>query len=140
MNIIIHSATEKHARSIAELYSQLGYHTEVDYIKKNLAHTPDTQTFVACSNEEVVGVIEFHLIKSVYRPEPAGHISALVVSEQLRSQGIGSKLLGHVEKLAKKLGCAYLEVTSNRKRERAHAFYERHGLSQESHCYFRKMF
>lgn len=135
----IRPATVNDSLIIAKLYTQCGYSTDMVYIREQLSHSNNPQTFVAVNEDDkVVGVIEFHLINTVYRPEPAGHISALVVDENFRGQGIGRHLLDSIERVARSYGCAYLEIASHCTREQAHRFYEKAGLSQESHCYFRK--
>ena len=51
----------------------------------------------------------------------------LVVDERYRSQAIGPLLLARAEKWARKKGCCAIGLRSNVIRDRAHAFYERHG-------------
>ena len=54
-------------------------------------------------------------------------ISGLVVDEQVRSQGIGEKLLDRAEQWAREKGCRTVGLRCNVIRDRAHAFYQRHG-------------
>jgi len=57
----------------------------------------------------------------------------MVVAERLRGQGIGGALVAEAEARLKAKSCGMVEVTSNRKRLRAHAFYERLGYERTSH-------
>ena len=57
----------------------------------------------------------------------------LAVAEALRGQGIGAALVAEAEKRLAAKGCGLVEVTSNRKRLRAHAFYERLGYERTSY-------
>ena len=62
------------------------------------------------------------------KPKGSYHISILAVFDKYRRKGIGSKLISHVEELAKKEGCTslYLEVQSNN--IPAIKIYEKHGF------------
>jgi GNAT superfamily N-acetyltransferase len=51
-----------------------------------------------------------------------------VVSDE-RSTGIGEKMMQHAMEEARKVGCGVLQLTSDKKRTRAHAFYKRLGFS-----------
>ena len=59
-------------------------------------------------------------------------VTALVVAEAARGQGIGRALMAAAETWAVERGCVLLEVTSNRRRVDAHAFYERLGYEATS--------
>jgi GNAT superfamily N-acetyltransferase len=54
-------------------------------------------------------------------------VEAVRTSAALRGQGLGATLMGHVEDAARRRGAARIQLTSNRERVRAHAFYERLG-------------
>jgi GNAT superfamily N-acetyltransferase len=59
--------------------------------------------------------------------ERRAEVNGLIVDEQARSAGAGWRLLEAAEKWAKKMRCVGMSVRSNVLRERAHAFYLRHG-------------
>jgi len=56
-----------------------------------------------------------------------------VVAERARGEGLGARLVAAAEEMLKARGCGLVEVTSNRKRLRAHAFYERLGYERTSY-------
>ena len=56
-------------------------------------------------------------------------VSGLVVDERFRSQRVGERLLAHAEEWARENGCHAIGLRSNVIRDRAHAFYERHGYA-----------
>ena len=65
---------------------------------------------------------------------PSAIVEDVVVSPLHQGQGIGRQMMAHARELARQAGCYKLVLSSNQKRERAHAFYEslgfqRHGLS-----------
>jgi GNAT superfamily N-acetyltransferase len=57
----------------------------------------------------------------------------LVVAESERGGGVGTLLVAAAEERLRALGCGLIEVTSNMKRMRAHAFYERLGFERTSY-------
>jgi GNAT superfamily N-acetyltransferase len=75
----------------------------------------------------LLGVLTVHVTPVLHRPTPVGRLTALVVTEQARRQGIGRSLVEAAEQAVLDRGCELIEVTTNRKRTDAHAFYERLG-------------
>ena len=66
-------------------------------------------------------------------PGRAGDIcrlTALVVAERVRGQGVGRQLVAEVEDYARNTGCVRVEVTSNAKRAKAHDFYQALGYTR----------
>jgi GNAT superfamily N-acetyltransferase len=75
----------------------------------------------------------------LHRPKPVGRISMLVVAKDRRGHGIGAELVAAAEAWLGKQGCGLIEVTSNTKRMRAHAFYERLGYARTSYRFARTL-
>jgi GNAT superfamily N-acetyltransferase len=87
----------------------------------------DNAVFVAESREgEVIGWLHVSVSQLLEVPLRA-EVNGLVVAEGQRSKGAGAKLLDSAEDWARKKKCSSMSVRSNVIRERAHAFYERHG-------------
>ncbi|VXC41758.1 GNAT family N-acetyltransferase [Aeromicrobium sp. 9AM] len=55
-------------------------------------------------------------------------VEAVRTSAALRGQGIGATLMAYIEDEARRRGAARMQLTTNRERVRAHAFYERLGF------------
>lgn len=65
---------------------------------------------------------------------PSAIVEDVVVDPVLRGRGIGRLMMTHAMQQAREAGCYKLALSSNRRREAAHAFYEslgfeRHGFS-----------
>ena len=82
--------------------------------------------FVAESESGVTGWLHVTVTPLLEEPLRA-EVNGLVVDENQRSLGTGAKLLEAAECWATKKGCEGMSVRSNVIRERAHAFYLRHG-------------
>lgn len=56
-------------------------------------------------------------------------VEAVRTAASMRGQGIGTTLMASIESEARKRGAARIQLTSNRQRTRAHAFYEELGFT-----------
>jgi len=64
-------------------------------------------------------------------------VESVRVAGDLRGRGLGAALMADAEARAKAAGCGLIQLTTNRDRARAHAFYARHGYVA-SHLGFKK--
>jgi GNAT superfamily N-acetyltransferase len=64
-------------------------------------------------------------------------VESVRVAADLRSRGIGAALMADAEARARAAGCGLIQLTTNRDRAQAHAFYVREGY-QPSHVGFKK--
>ena len=122
-------ARKSDAARIAELSGELGYPATAQEIKTRLAQLkPAAQhaVFLAEINKFVIGWIHVS-VAPLLEVSRRAEVNGLVVAEGQRSHGAGAKLLEAAEKWARTKGCKGMSVRSNVIRERAHAFYERHG-------------
>jgi GNAT superfamily N-acetyltransferase len=125
----IRRAKGSDARYLAALSGELGYPVTTAEMKRRLSRlkpAANNAVFVAETQDEVIGWVHVsvnYLMEVAVRAE----VNGLVVSEKQRSNGAGARLLEAAEKWARGNRCANMSVRSNVVRERAHAFYERHG-------------
>ncbi len=120
-----------HAR-IAELAGQLSYPStpeEIAHRLQGLQRTAEAAVFVAeLETGEIAGWIAVFVYRTV-EAEARAEVSGLVVDERFRSQRVGESLLARAEQWARENGCQSIGLRSNVIRDRAHAFYERHGYA-----------
>jgi PhnO protein len=103
---------------------------------RNLA-SPDHIYLVAEEDHELLGLLTCHGQNLLHHLGITYEIQELIVRDQARSKGIGKALLDQLEMELKDKDYEMLEVASNMRRERAHAFYLREGFIR-SHYKFTK--
>jgi GNAT superfamily N-acetyltransferase len=94
---------------------------------------PFNHMLLAERDGEVVGVLQLVFIPGLTR---RGAMRAIIegvrVKSIVRGHGIGSALIARAVDEAKRAGCKLVQLTSDKRRPRAHLFYRRLGF-QQSH-------
>lgn len=79
----------------------------------------------------VLGYAVMHYLPYFMMPGPEAYVSELFVTANARGEGVGRKLLGHLEKLAEERGCARLMLFTSRDRESyQREFYKKQGWQE----------
>ena len=137
----VREARSSDIAQLVELIDELGHPISEKELRKNLAALKKSgeTPLVATLSKKVVGLCGIGRRVVIHRPAPLGRISALVVSREIRGQGIGRMLVEAAEEWMRKRGCALIEVTSNDRRTQAHAFYRHLGYERSSVRFFKKL-
>ena len=126
----IRAAQAPDVARIAELAGQLSYPSTPEEIARRLQgmnDSADAAVFVAeLETAEIAGWIAVFVYRTI-EADARAEVSGLVVDERFRSQRVGERLLARAEDWARENGCHVIGLRSNIVRDRAHAFYERHG-------------
>jgi GNAT superfamily N-acetyltransferase len=128
---VIRDARPSDAAAIAGLLGQLGYPAEAAQVERRLeriAGDPSSRVFVAEANGDIAGLGGLHVLSLIEHDELGCVLTAMVVGEEHRRQGIGAELVGAVEREARSRGCNRLVLSSADRRADAHAFYESLGF------------
>lgn len=84
---------------------------------------------VAEKDGALVGTMQLVIIPGLSRHgAKRAQIEAVRTARPMRGQGIGDALLRHAIDEARKAGCTLVQLTSDKRRGRAHIFYERVGF------------
>jgi ribosomal protein S18 acetylase RimI-like enzyme len=136
----IREARPKDVEAMAAMIVALGYEVTAAQVRTRLGvlRKAGLHTLVA-EKGRLAGILSTAITWVLHRPKPVGRISMLVVAADLRGGGIGAALVAEAEKRLAAAGCGLVEVTSNRKRLRAHAFYERLGYERTSYRFFKPL-
>ena len=120
------------ASDVALLLDTLGYPCTRDEAAERIVRTlgdPRHYLLLAEVDGAAAGLISLNLIYSLTRGADVARITALVVAPNCERQGVGRRLLGEVDAIARRCGASRLEVTSNPSRVDAHAFYRSCGYT-----------
>lgn len=87
------------------------------------------QLTLATRDDVIVGVLQLTFIPSLtYRGGWRAQIEGVRVAEEARSGGVGRRLLEYAISLARARGCHMVQLTTDKQRPRALAFYEKLGF------------
>lgn len=145
MKLQIRQATPDDLPAVLALYAQPDMDDgrvlplqEAQQLLAQFALYPDYHLYVACDDAHpatTVGTFALLVMHNLaHCGTPSAIVEDVVVSPHHQGQGIGRQMMAHARELARQAGCYKLVLSSNQKREGAHAFYEslgfqRHGLS-----------
>lgn len=125
------------AEAVNELLEQLGYaqngQTAATAARiRSWVDGPACAAYVADADGDVLGVIAVQVCPFFEREGTWGRLTALVVADRARGQGVGSRLVAAAESFATENGCVRMEVTSADRRTDAHRFYQNRGYTNQS--------
>jgi ribosomal protein S18 acetylase RimI-like enzyme len=140
-NLKLRDARPDDAKALVPLIGLLDHKTDAKGVRKRIGQLAKDKLapIVATLDKKVVGMIGIHRMVAIHRDQPVGRITILVVAEEARGQGIGRQLTEAAEQHLKKLGCGMVEVTSNDRLARAHAFYRHMGYERTSIRFFKSL-
>ena len=87
---------------------------------------------------EVAGITVFRILEKTFSGREL-YCDDLVTDEARRSSGVGRALMRYMEKVARERGCEFLTLDSGCRREQAHKFYFREGLTITSFHFTRQL-
>ena len=95
-------------------------------ILKDIINSPYHGLFIARKGSEIVGVAVLSIVMGIDIGRNA-YLESFVISPDIQGQGISGEIWNAMIDWAKNQNCKKLEFTSNPKRQRAIAFYKKHG-------------
>ena len=128
----IRPAAPADAPALAALMAHLGYPADAQAIASRLAildARTDIATFIADTDTGIAGVIGLQVSPVLYRDDPNGAITALVVSPDFRGRGVAARLVAHGERWLVDHGATRASVMPSTHRADAHRLYERLGYT-----------
>ena len=92
---------------------------------------PGVRVFIAQRAGIAVGTYTLFVLPLLaHAGAPEAIVEDVAVHPEAQGQGIGRALMEHAMQLAREAGCYKLALSSNQRREQAHAFYERLGFAR----------
>lgn len=132
-DIDLRNATPADAEDVAGLLTSLGYPCESADAGERIAmvlHNERQALILARHRGIACGLLSLDFMYYLPLGTTTCRVTALVVNEDARGQGLGRLLLRDAERRARLGGAARLEVTSAGHRTEAHAFYRACGFSE----------
>lgn len=99
-------------------------------IKKKAIKGKGIKFFIEVDRKEV-GRAFLYILHNDLHEKPLGFLEDVYVNENLRGQGIGTKLLDKVINEARANGCYKIVATSRHSRPEVHKLYERIGFKDQ---------
>lgn len=143
--ITIRAIEHTDLKGLSQLYEDLiGRKTDYEKLEAVFAKINSDEYYHiigAFRGNELVGSVMGILCHDIVGDcRPFMVIENVVVSSDVRRQGVGAKLMQHIEIIAKEKDCYYMIFVSGGQRKEAHAFYEKLGFKDEQVEGYRKHF
>ncbi len=92
-----------------------------------LIKSPNAKTFLVELNGQVVAFLDLTFRYTLFHQGLTVIIEDLIVTKKFRRKGIGGRLVGYIENIAKEMGCKAIELYSDLYRKEAHRFWRKMG-------------
>jgi GNAT superfamily N-acetyltransferase len=143
MEVEIQEICEKDYPEVVAIWeNDLGHKITLEQLalKTDMMNRDDAyDTFVAVSEEKVVGFITIEESMDLVSPIGCLRINGIAVRHEYQRRGIGTKLMAHAEAFAKENGLSSIILNSGVKRKAAHAFYKSLGYDMDSYCFDKRI-
>jgi GNAT superfamily N-acetyltransferase len=141
--ILVREATAADIPAVLALYAQ----PELDNgnvlpieqavaLHQRFAHYPDYILYVALEGGAVVGSFALLVMDNLgHLGAPSGIVEDVVVATERQGHGIGQAMMRFALERCREKRCYKLVLSSNAKRARAHAFYEKLGFERHGYSF-----
>jgi GNAT superfamily N-acetyltransferase len=133
--IEVRLARQGDAPKVRALLGQLGYYVPVEDVHKRLGELAERQTdpvLLAAEADVAVGLLAMHWTAMLHVNRPVARITALIVFDEARGQGVGRALVDAGAELARQAGCGLVELTTALHHADAQGFYKAIGFTASS--------
>ena len=129
--------------AVLELYAQPDFDDgeilpigEAKRLLERFSAYPDYTLFVAEQDGTIVGSFALLIMDNLgHRGTPSGIVEDVVVGPQWHGRGVGRAMMDFAQARCRDKRCYKLVLSSNAKRERAHAFYESLGFTRHGYSF-----
>jgi len=109
---------------------------KAEVIFEKFARYPDYTLYVAEQDGRIVGSFALLIMDNLgHLGAPSGIVEDVVVDPALHGRGIGQAMMRFAMACCRDRGCYKLVLSSNARRERAHAFYESLGFTRHGYSF-----
>lgn len=136
MNVLIREYKNSDKLSLNNLLNEHYQGINID----SLENSKTALSFVAVSDDKVVGHLHIDIINDNFRNIRFGYISYVCVASEYQNKGIGTLLMKEIDKIASKENLTYYELTSRASRQAAHHLYLKNGFVIRESTIFKKTY
>jgi ribosomal protein S18 acetylase RimI-like enzyme len=141
--IRMRAAAERDLPEVLRLYAQPDFDNgktlpldEARQLLARFARYPDYTLYVAEQAGHIVGSFALLIMDNIgHLGTPSAVVEDVVVAPDLQSAGIGRAMMDFAREQSAKKGCYKIVLSSNARRERAHAFYESLGFTRHGYSF-----
>jgi GNAT superfamily N-acetyltransferase len=109
---------------------------EAERIFERMTNYPDYKIYVMVYDNQIIGTFALLIMDNLaHLGAPSAVIEDVAVDPKWQGRGFGKKMMYYALEAARKAGCYKAVLSSNLKRERAHAFYESLGFERHGYSY-----
>ena len=142
-DVVVRPAVEADLAAVLALYAQPGMDdgrmlplAEARALWARFAAYPDYTLYVAELDREVVGSFALLVMDNLgHLGAPSAIVEDVVVAPDTQGRGIGRAMMDFARARSIEKRCYKLVLSSNAKRERAHAFYEQLGYERYGYAF-----
>ena len=141
--IRVRAAVEEDLPAVLDLYAQPDFDRgkvlpldEAARLFARFARYPDYTLYVAERDGCIVGSFALLVMDNLgHLGAPSGIVEDVVVAPSSQGQGVGKAMMAFARNRCREKACYKLVLSSNAKRERAHAFYESLGFARHGYSF-----
>jgi GNAT superfamily N-acetyltransferase len=142
-SLLIRPATVADLPAVLALYAQPGTDDgevlsipEAERVFARFARYPDYTLYAAERSGAVVGTFALLMMDNLgHLGAPSAIVEDVMVAPDVHGHGIGQRMMRFAIARARERGCYKVTLSSNLKRERAHAFYEQLGFERHGYSF-----
>ena len=142
-DIQVRPAMASDVRAVLDLYAQPDFDNgrvlpldEASRLFARFASYPDYTLCVAERDGRIVGSFALLVMDNIgHLGTPSGIVEDVVVAPDLHGTGIGKAMMRFARDRCRDKGCYKLVLSSNARRERAHALYESLGFARHGYSF-----
>ncbi len=143
MNFEIVEAKISDLQAILKLYAvedlDDGFILPIDEAKSTfdkMQSYPNYKIYIARFDGKTVGTFSLLIMDNLaHLGKSSGIVEDVVVAKDMRSMGVGKKMMEYAMKICKENKCYKMCLSSNLKREAAHRFYENLGFKKHGYSF-----
>jgi GNAT superfamily N-acetyltransferase len=141
--LIIRAAEADDIAGVLRLYAQPDLDNgivlskqEAQALHERFARYPDYTLYVAEEDGVIAGTFALLVMDNLgHLGAPSGIVEDVAVDPEYQSNGIGQAMMAYAVERCRTKGCYKVMLSSNARRERAHAFYERIGFERHGYSF-----